>query len=165
MIGDRWGAWNLVHAPLNQKIENQYFKKVRQWKMNEFSPKEGDRILVGNTEPLLSERIFLYIDRHGRYMCVHANDEKIYDGNKIGSFRVIHWLLAKPKILEFIDGDPVIVWRDSSQEYVRVFHSYADDGGVECYTEYPKTYTWSNCKPLPNYDYGVRKVWGSEDKH
>jgi hypothetical protein len=84
---------------------------------------------------------------------------------KLGLLELFIGSWQNQKILEFIDGDPVIVWRDSSQEYVRVFHSYADDGGVECYTEYPKTYTWSNCKTLPNYDYGGRKIWGSEDKH
>jgi hypothetical protein len=147
--------------------------------MSEFKPKEGDRILVGNTEPLVSERIFLYIDRHGRYMCVHANDEKIYNGNQIGSFRVIHWLLAKPltpkqKLPEFIDGDPVIVWGPDGKEHIRIVYDVIENGSVRCYPEGESQLehtdfiriTWSNYKPLQNYYYGnSRRVWGSEDKH
>ena len=138
--------------------------------MNEFKPEEGDRILVGNKRPLLSERTFVYINRHGRYMCVHIGDEKIYNGNKRGFFRVAPWLIAKPKLPEFIQDDPIIVWNEEaheSSECIRIVHKITEFGAI-CYCsgalEGPESQPWPNYKPLPNYDYGDRKVWRSEDK-
>jgi hypothetical protein len=76
----------------------------------------------------------------------------------------------KLKLPEFIEGDPVIVWDFGGRKFIRIVCSVAEDGRVECYHEglfeskspYLMPITWNNYKPLPNYDYGNRRVWGVE---
>jgi hypothetical protein len=69
---------------------------------------------------------------------------------------------------EFIRGDPVIVWVcDKNTERIRIVHSLAEDG-IRCFWDgllnsWMPPILHQHYKPLPNYDYGGRNVWGSED--
>jgi hypothetical protein len=139
--------------------------------MNEFKPEEGDRILAADRPQLFYEHIFLYISNDGRYMCVYLGDEEIYN-NGCGGFRVMPWRLAKPlppKLPEFIERDPIIVWRTrGGVKFLRVVEKMLESGSVKCFgdgaiSKIMGNCTWENYKPLPNYNYGDRKVWGSED--
>jgi hypothetical protein len=147
--------------------------------MNEFKPEEGDRVLVGWVEDEVdNERIYLYTNSRGKFVCVYEGDEEAYKKNKTNYTVITTWpyikpLLPppKPKLPEFIDGDPIIVWDSGGRKGIRIVCDVIEDGSVGCYhsgafeSEPPHLtpIIWSNYKPLPNYNYGDRKVWGSED--
>jgi hypothetical protein len=141
--------------------------------MNEFKPKEGDRILVGGSKTTIDkERIYLFTDRYGWFVCIsYGMEEKYQDGK--GRYQVAIWPCAKPlppKLPEFIEGDPVIVWggHNGSTKFLRVVDEVLKTGHIKCFgngatSEACGFCSWGHYKPLPNYDYGGRKVWGSED--
>jgi len=141
----------------------------------EFKPKEGERILVGEVKYAIHhERIFLYVDRNGLCVCVHHEDAEIYNSGS-SQFRVVVWTYAKPippKLPEFIQGDPIIVWMYNNRKtkWLRIVHSVVNDGSVKCFHTGPiydpesRPIPYSCYKPLPDHDYGGRDVWGSEDK-
>jgi hypothetical protein len=145
-------------------------KEDREPRKKEFKPKEGDRILVGISKDRIDNEItYLYTDKHGRFICVHPACEKKY---RVGDecYAVQVWPSAKPlppKIPEFIDGDPIIVWDEKSNYYIRIVHKITGSE-VICYCSGamagPLSPPWQNYKPFPGYDYGGRDVWGSEDK-
>jgi hypothetical protein len=142
--------------------------------MDEFKPQEGERILVGHTAGRIEhERIYVYTDKQGRFVCVEDGFEKYYLNN-LANYRSISWPYAKPmppKLPEFIDGDPIIVWDLGGMKVIRIVCGVEEDGNIKCYHDgsfesvppYLMPIVWPNYEPLPNYDYGDRKVWGSED--
>ena len=137
--------------------------------MDKFSPKEGDRILVGWVDDEIdNERTYLYTNNAGSFVCVESTFEKEYRKGA-DTYTVIAWPYAKPlppKIPEFIKGDPVILDIDGL-EGIRIVNRVDEDGMIWCFPEGMLSGThctpWNRYKPLPNYDYGNRKVWGAED--
>lgn len=159
------------HGELLDKYCPECAKEDKEAEMNEFNPKEGDWVIVGMTaDSLCNERIFAYKNKHGSYMCVHGDDGEEYIQGCC--FRVTPWPYAKPlpppKLPQFIEGDPIIVWvHDKSTERTLIVHSVTEDG-IKCFWDgridpYAMPLLYPCYKPLPNYNYGNRKVWGSED--
>jgi hypothetical protein len=161
------------HGELLDKYCPECAKEDREAEKKEFDPKEGDRILVGWTEDKIDyERTYIYTDKRGKFICVDSANEAQY---RKGNYYVAQsWLCAKPlppKLPEFIQGDPIIVWGGESAEYIRIVDHVDGNGNVKCFADgafhnFPLTPSidWSHYKPLLNYNYGSRDVWGSEDK-
>jgi hypothetical protein len=147
-------------------------KELLEAEDKEFNPKEGDRILVGGSKDRIdNKRIYIHKDKRGRFVCVDSAYEDQYkEGNNYASSS---WPYAKPlssNLPEFIQGDPVIVWGPDDIEYIRIVDYVGKNGAVKCFNGgelcnriSPPT-GWAHYKPLTNYDYGGRNVWGSEDK-
>jgi hypothetical protein len=152
------------HGELLDNYCSEYAKEDKEAEKKEFNPQEGDRILVGVDRSLLLPRIFLYMDRHGRCACVHSDDEEIYNNGSL-RFRIVIWPCAKPmppKLPEFIQGDPVIVWGASGKEHIRIVDSTTEDGHLMCYNKgrfSGSTTGYSHYKPFLGYNYGRRNVF------
>jgi hypothetical protein len=161
------------HGTLLDKYCPECAREDREAEKKEFKPEKGDRILVGVDRSLMVSRIFLYMDRHGRCACVHSDDEEIYNNGSL-RFRIVIWPYAKslpPKLPEFIEGDPIIVWRTcDGVKFLRVVDRVLESGSVKCFgdgalSRIKGNCTWENYNLLPGYDYGGRDVWGSEDNN
>jgi hypothetical protein len=163
------------HGELLNKYCPECDKEDREAEKKEFNPQEGDRILVGLTKDRIDcERIYIHTDRRGTFVCVEDGFEKLYLDNA-KNYRAISFPYAKPmpqKLPEFIQGDPVVVWiyGNRNAKWLRIVHSVSEDGSIKCfhtgtiYDPESRPIPYSCYKPLPNYDYGGRDVWGSEDK-
>ena len=70
---------------------------------------------------------------------------------------------------EFAYGDPIIVWKYQGLECIRVVHSVAEDGSINCLNQNNLSKTrftpWPCYRPLPCYDYGGRRVCGRDEKY
>jgi hypothetical protein len=145
---------------LNERKVNMKTREKAQEKYKKFRPQEGERVLVSlSNSAVCEERIFVYINKAGIYMCVHVDDEDCYEnGEGCGCFRVSGWTSAKPlppkKLPEFIKGDPVVVWGPDGTELIRIVDHVAEDCTVKCLTV-----GWAHYRPLKNYDYGGRNVF------
>jgi hypothetical protein len=85
------------------------------------------------------------------------------------TFRVIRFSYAGPLHPEFAYGDPVIVWKYQGLECIRIVHSVAEDNSINCLNQgalLGTRYTpWPYYRPLQQYDYGGRRVWGRDEKY
>jgi hypothetical protein len=81
------------------ELRNDFGKSLEGGKLclvnKVFKPKEGDWILVGATEgEVCKERIYLFIDKHGGFVCVSEGHESNYLNRK--GVLTYSWPYARP---------------------------------------------------------------------
>jgi hypothetical protein len=76
------GAYSTIVLKPGPKVVEEPMKPNDEEKKN-FNPREGDRILVGWEEDKISmERIHIYTDKHGMFVCADGNYEDEYRESK-----------------------------------------------------------------------------------